>query len=74
MKKNTLKEKLNAGKPTLGPFVGFPSPSIVETMGWDQFDLVGHFFRLFSNRIHRFQSEITHQKQGKDAERQNERE
>lgn len=40
MRKNTLKEKLNAGKATLGPFVGFPSPSIVETMGWLGFDFV----------------------------------
>lgn len=40
MRKNTLKEKLNAGKPTLGPFVGFPSPAIVETMGWIGFDFV----------------------------------
>ena len=40
MRKNTLKEKLNAGKPVLGPFVGFPSPAIVETMGWLGFDFV----------------------------------
>ncbi len=40
MKKNTLKEKLDAGKATLGPFVGFPSPAIVETMGWLGFDFV----------------------------------
>lgn len=40
MKKNTLKEKLNAGQATLGPFVGFPSPAIVETMGWMGFDFV----------------------------------
>ena len=40
MNKNTLKEKLNAGQATLGPFVGFPSPSIVETMGWLGFDFV----------------------------------
>lgn len=40
MRKNTLKEKLNAGKATLGPFVGFPSPSMVETMGWLGFDFV----------------------------------
>ena len=40
MKKNTLKEKLNSGQATLGPFVGFPSPSIVETMGWMGFDFI----------------------------------
>jgi 4-hydroxy-2-oxoheptanedioate aldolase len=40
MNKNTLKEKLNAGKATLGPFVGFPSPAMVETIGWLGFDFV----------------------------------
>jgi 4-hydroxy-2-oxoheptanedioate aldolase len=40
MRKNTLKEKLNAGRATLGPFVGFPSPAMVETIGWLGFDFV----------------------------------
>jgi 4-hydroxy-2-oxoheptanedioate aldolase len=40
MNKNLLKEKLNAGQATLGPFVGFPSPAITETMGWLGFDFV----------------------------------
>ena len=40
MRKNTLKEKLDAGQPTLGPFVAFPSPAMVETMGWLGFDFV----------------------------------
>ena len=40
MRKNTLKEKLNKGQATLGPFVGFPSPAIVELMGWIGFDFV----------------------------------
>ncbi len=40
MRKNTLKQKLNAGQATLGPFVGFPSPAMVETMGWLGFDFV----------------------------------
>ncbi|MDA0232285.1 MAG: aldolase/citrate lyase family protein, partial [Chloroflexi bacterium] len=40
MKKNVLKQKLDAGQATLGPFVGFPSPAIVETMGWLGFDFV----------------------------------
>ncbi len=38
--KNTLKQKLNAGEATVGPFVGFPSPAMVETMGWMGFDFV----------------------------------
>ena len=40
LKKNTLKQKLNQGKTTIGPFVGLPSPGIVETMGWMGFDFV----------------------------------
>ena len=40
MNKNTLKQKLNAGKTTIGPFVGWPSPAMVETMGWMGFDFV----------------------------------
>jgi 4-hydroxy-2-oxoheptanedioate aldolase len=38
--KNILKKKLNNGKTALGPFVGLPSPGIVETMGWMGFDFV----------------------------------
>ena len=38
--KNTLKQKLNDGESTVGPFVGFPSPAMVETMGWMGFDFV----------------------------------
>ena len=38
--KNTLKQKLNEGKSTIGPFVGLPSPGITETMGWMGFDFV----------------------------------
>ena len=40
MNKNTLKQKLNEGKSTIGPFVGLPSPGITETMGWMGFDFV----------------------------------
>ncbi len=40
MRKNTLKQKLNQGKTAIGPFVGLPSPGIVETMGWMGFDFV----------------------------------
>ena len=40
MNKNTLKQKLNAGKTAIGPFVGLPSPGMVETMGWMGFDFV----------------------------------
>ncbi len=40
MRKNILKQKLNDGMATLGPFVGFPSPAMVETMGWLGFDFV----------------------------------
>ena len=40
MNKNTLKQKLNAGKTVIGPFVGLPSPGMVETMGWMGFDFV----------------------------------
>ena len=38
--KNHLKEKLNADKPTFGPFLGFPSPQLVEMIGWLGFDFV----------------------------------
>jgi 4-hydroxy-2-oxoheptanedioate aldolase len=38
--KNTLKQKLNEGKATIGPFVGLPSTGMVETMGWMGFDFV----------------------------------
>jgi 4-hydroxy-2-oxoheptanedioate aldolase len=40
MRKNTMKEKLNAGKPTLGPMTSFPSPAMVETLGWLGYDFV----------------------------------
>ncbi|MDA1279597.1 MAG: aldolase/citrate lyase family protein [Chloroflexi bacterium] len=40
MNKNTLKQKLNAGNTAIGPFVGLPSPGMVETMGWMGFDFV----------------------------------
>ncbi len=40
MRKNTMKQKLIEGGATLGPFVGWPSPAIVETMGWLGFDFV----------------------------------
>jgi 4-hydroxy-2-oxoheptanedioate aldolase len=40
MLKNTLKEKLNANQPTVGPFVNSPAPSLVESMGWLGFDFV----------------------------------
>jgi 4-hydroxy-2-oxoheptanedioate aldolase len=40
MLKNTLKEKLNANIPTVGPFVNTPSPALVEAMGWLGFDFV----------------------------------
>ncbi len=40
MRKNTLKQKLNAGKATIGGFVNSPAPSLVETMGWLGFDFV----------------------------------
>lgn len=40
MKKNDLKKKLNSGKSAIGPFIGFPSPGLVEYMGWLGFDFV----------------------------------
>ena len=40
MRKNVLKQKLVAGEATVGPFVNFPSPAIVELMGWLGFDFV----------------------------------
>lgn len=38
--KNTLLEKLNSGKQTVGAFAGQPSPALVEMMGWLNFDFV----------------------------------
>ena len=35
-----LKKKLNSGKSAIGPFIGFPSPGLVEYMGWLGFDFV----------------------------------
>lgn len=40
MKKNTLKQKLAAGKDTFGPFVNMPSPAMTELMGWLGYDFV----------------------------------
>ena len=40
MQKNTLKQKLNANKPTFGPFIGYPTPQVVETIGWLGFDFI----------------------------------
>lgn len=40
MRKNTLKQKLNANKDTFGPFVNFPSPGMTEMMGWLGYDFV----------------------------------
>jgi len=40
MRKNTMKEKMNAGKPTVGPMTSFPSPDMVETLGWLGYDFV----------------------------------
>ena len=40
MRKNDLKKKLNSGKSAIGPFIGFPSPGLVEYMGWLGFDFV----------------------------------
>ncbi len=40
MRTNSLKEKLNAGRSTIGPFVNAPSPQLVEMMGWLGFDFV----------------------------------
>jgi len=40
MEKNTLKQKLNQGLPTFGPFVNTPAPAMVETMGWLGYDFV----------------------------------
>ena len=40
MRKNTMKQKMLEGGTTLGPFVGFPAPALVETMGWLGFDFV----------------------------------
>ena len=40
MQKNTLKQKLNQGVPTIGPFVNTPAPAMVEMMGWLGFDFV----------------------------------
>lgn len=40
LNKNTLKQKLNSDETAIGPFVGLPSPAMVETMGWMGFDFV----------------------------------
>lgn len=40
MRKNILKQKLASGQATLGPFVNFPSPAMVELMGWLGFDFI----------------------------------
>lgn len=40
VRKNTLKQKLNANKDTFGPFVNMPSPGMTEMMGWFGFDFV----------------------------------
>lgn len=40
MRKNTLKQKLNEGNVTIGPFVNTPAPALVEMMGWAGFDFV----------------------------------
>ncbi len=40
MRTNTLKRKLKAGQPTLGALVGFPSPAMVETLGWLGMDFI----------------------------------
>ena len=37
---NKFKRKLENGLVTFGPFVGYPSPAIVELMGWMEFDFV----------------------------------
>ena len=40
MRTNTLKQKLNAGQTTIGTFVNFPSPAMVEALGWLGMDFV----------------------------------
>ena len=40
MQKNKLKEKLAANLPTIGPFIAFPNPAMVEVLGWLGFDFV----------------------------------
>ena len=40
MQKNTMKEKMLSGTPVIGPFVNFPSPAMVEMMGWLGMDFV----------------------------------
>ena len=40
MEKNSLKQKLNQGRPTVGPFVNTPAPALVEMMGWLGYDFV----------------------------------
>lgn len=40
MRKNLLKQKLNNGETTIGAFVNFPSPAMVETLGWLGLDYV----------------------------------
>ena len=40
MRNNTMKRKMLDGGTTLGPFVGWPAPALVELMGWAGFDFV----------------------------------
>jgi len=40
MRKNTMKEKMIAGKATVGPMTSFPSADMVETIGWLGYDFV----------------------------------
>ena len=40
MRTNTMKRKMLDGSTTLGPFVGWPAPALVELMGWAGFDFV----------------------------------
>lgn len=40
MRKNTMKDKMKAGKPTVGPMTSFPSADMVETIGWLGYDFV----------------------------------
>ena len=40
MKENTLKQKLEAGKAAFGVMITFPSPQVVEMLGYLGFDWV----------------------------------
>ena len=40
MRSNTMKKKLMSNNPVIGPFVNFPSPAMVEMMGWLGMDFV----------------------------------